>query len=630
MKITKQFVSTLSHHSVDTLSPNELAKVLKLASKHYFTKEEPILNDSMYDFLKDHLARIDPRHAYLSQVGHRESVMKVELPFWMGSMNKIKHCDTDALRKWTSVHGSDVHVSDKLDGVSALYVRHSSTHALYTRGDGRIGRDITWMVSYIMGLSAMPDDVAIRGELVISKRSLRELVSRGVVLGTCNARNVVSGVVNSKNPTIDIMRGVEFVAYEYISKGSALTPTEQTDRLHALGVPTTSCVRLSSVSMDSLHSLLRHRKCDGPYEVDGLVVSRNAINIRNTSGNPTYAFAFKSESHMSQVEVTRVTWNLSKDKFFKPVIHFQPTHLSGVTVRKATGISAKFIVDNQIGQGAVVTVTRSGEVIPKVVHILQPSSNVKLPEQPYMWTESKVDIIQIGDTSESEFKQFEAMIKCLSIKGLQGGTLRRLFENGVGTLKSVFALELDDILGLHGFQVKSATTLIDNIRIAKETLTIDKVMHSSNLMGRGIGIKTIQAILKRHPTALSGCLRVSDLTTIHGIEVKTAERFISNVPKLMEFLKANMLERLVVQHECGMVEMDYESTKFRTMRFVFSGVRDAGVAEYIRKHGGVIDDAVTKKTTHLITPEHAIMTSKMQKAIRNGVAVVHSKNVMFD
>lgn len=630
MKITKRFVSALSHRSVDTMSPNELAKVLELASKHYFTKEQPILTDSMYDFLKDHLALIDPQHAYLSQVGHRESVMKVELPFWMGSMNKIKHCDTDALRKWTSVHGSDVHVSDKLDGVSALYVRHSSTHALYTRGDGRIGRDITWMLSYIMGLSAMPDDVAVRGELVISKRSFQQLVSRGVISETSNARNVVSGVVNSKRPTSDILRSVEFVAYEYISDACALTPIEQANMLGTMGVLTVPCVRNPSVSMESLYSLLLRRKCDGPYEIDGLVVSKNAKNIRNTSGNPTYAFAFKSESDISQVEVTHVAWNLSKDKFFKPVIHFHPTYLSGVTVRKATGVSAKFIVDNRIGEGAIVTVTRSGEVIPKVVHILKPSANVKLPEQPYIWTESKVDIVQMGDTSESEFKQFEAMIICLSIKGLQGGTLRRLFENGVGTLKSLFALELDDLLGLHGFQVKSATTLIDNIRIAKETLTIEKVMHSSNLMGRGIGIKTIQAILERHPTALSGCLRVTDLTAIHGIEVKTAERFISNVPKLMEFLKANMLERLVVQHESGPVEMDYESTKFRTMRFVFSGVRDAGVAEYIRKHGGVIDDAVTKKTTHLITPEHAIMTCKMQKAIRNGVTMVHSKNVMFD
>ena len=630
MKITKHVVASMSYHSIDEMCPAEMAKVLVLASKYYFTREHPILTDSMYDHIKEHLERVEPTHAYLSQVGHRESVMKTELPFWMGSMNKIKHHDSDAIRKWTSVHGSDVHVSDKLDGVSALYVRRKSTFALYTRGDGRVGKDITWMLSHIQGVFGGKDDFAIRGELVISKRSFQQLVSRGVVSETSNARNAVSGVVNSKRPTSDILRSVEFVAYEHISDACASTPIEQAYLLGTMGLLTVPCVRYPSVSMESLYSLLLRRKCDGPYEIDGLVVSKNAKNIRNTSGNPLYAFAFKSESDISQVEVTHVAWNLSKDKFFKPVIHFHPTYLSGVTVRKATGISAKFIVDNQIGQGAVVTVTRSGEVIPKILNILKPSLHVKLPEQPYVWTDSKVDIIQMGDTHESEFKQFEAMIKCLSIKGLQGGTLRRLFENGVGTLTTLFTLQMKDLLELHGFQVKSATNLIDNIRIAKDALTIDNVMCASNIMGRGIGIKTIRAILERCPGALSTRVHVSELTRIHGIDVKTAERFIRNIPKLLAFLKANLLEHLLVKYERGPCGMDYESTKFGTMCFVFSGVRDAGVSEYIRKHGGTIDDAVTKKTTHLVTRENAPMTGKMQKALRTGVMVVTAKNVMFD
>ena len=630
MKITKRVLSVLTYRTVDGMHPDDLVKVLKLSSKYYFTKDHSILTDHMYDYVKDQLERIDPDNALLSQVGYPESHTKVELPFWMGSMNKIKNNDHDALRKWIDAHGDHVHISEKLDGVSALYVGSASKRALYTRGDGRVGKDITWMLPYIQGIACAKEDFMIRGELVLSKQTFRELLSNGAVHHTSNARNTVSGVVNSKRPQIDVLRGVTFVAYEYISESNGLTPYAQSMALRALHMITIHDVCVSSMSMSFLHSHLEQRKSEGAYDIDGLVVSRNTVNVRNTSGNPNYAFAFKSMSDSMQVEVTHVAWNLSKDKYFKPVVHFRPIRLSGVTIHKATGISAKFVVDNHIGEGAIVSVTRSGEVIPKILHILKPSSNVKLPEQPYTWTESKVDIVQLGDTSESEYTQFEAMIKRMSITGVKGGTLKRLYEKGVNTLKALFALRFEDVVGIDGFQTRSASVLIEHIRVAKETLTLEGLLASSNLLGRGIGVKTIRAILERYPTAISTPLVMTDLLSIHGIETKTAQRIIDRMPKVGVFLRDNALEHLVSRYENDQHEMDFESTKFQTMRFVFSGFRDNYLMERIRRHGGVVDDTVTKKTTHLITREHATTTTKMRKAIQNGVILVDSKNVMFD
>jgi NAD-dependent DNA ligase len=222
---------------------------------------DPPLPDDEYDDLLEELRRRLPNHPLVArdavgarpdeEQGHGLPGRPVALPFRMGSLDKVKAEDggEKALRRWAEDgggRGGESYVlSDKLDGVSALLVidakEVSTTPRLYTRGDGKVGRDISHIVPHVSGVlppppppppakkksSVVSSTFAVRGELVIPRREFDAHLrgTRGV-----NARNLVSGVVNAKTPDATVLRHVRFVAYEVLEPGS-MSSARQLDTL---------------------------------------------------------------------------------------------------------------------------------------------------------------------------------------------------------------------------------------------------------------------------------------------------------------------------------------------------------------------------------------------------------------
>ena len=100
---------------------------------------------------------------------------------------------------------------------------------------------------------------------------------------------------------------------------------------------------------------------------------------------------------MVEVVVKDVLWNVTRNGYWKPIITFDPIILLGTEVEKVTGFNGKYIVDNIIGQGAVIKVAKTGymDIIPQVQEVVEPAPNgkPKLPDSPYEWTKTKVDLI---------------------------------------------------------------------------------------------------------------------------------------------------------------------------------------------------------------------------------------------
>ena len=152
-------------------------------------RKEPLLTDSEYEYIKDHVLSIDP--GFESELGHTTVQVNkgsVKLPVWMGSMNK-KHI--------IPKEQTNVVLTDKLDGVSCLFSNDPKDGVkLYTRGNGEYGQDITHLYPFICGMKTRSTErFMIRGELIMKKsvfETLKDIES--------NARNTVSGVVNSKIP----------------------------------------------------------------------------------------------------------------------------------------------------------------------------------------------------------------------------------------------------------------------------------------------------------------------------------------------------------------------------------------------------------------------------------------------
>ena len=182
------------------LSIPVLEIIVSILKDAYYNTGKGIVSDKKYDAIEDRLRKLHPKSKVLT-TGIAPRERKIALPFYMGSMDKI----TDRVDAWKQ-KGPYV-VTDKLDGVSALYCNLDGTSKLYTRGDGKQGQDISHILKY-MKLPKIKRGTAVRGEMLLSKSDYKEIKD------AANPRNYVSGLVSRKSFS---KSNIRFVAYEVLS-----------------------------------------------------------------------------------------------------------------------------------------------------------------------------------------------------------------------------------------------------------------------------------------------------------------------------------------------------------------------------------------------------------------------------
>lgn len=635
VKITKAFVNGFTKDPetvLRSLSLDEVVSLIQEANNAYYNKGKPLFSDHLYDYIKEYIENIDPHHPVLKNIGAVVGKgIKVKLPFFMGSLDKIKS-DEKALLNWTKKYTGDYVISDKLDGNSGLLVCSEGNLSLFTRGDGENGQNITHLIPFLKSqLNVNPKihtntNFAIRGELIISKQDFKKVADKGA-----NARNMVAGLLNSKVPDLQIANITSFVGYEVLDPN--LPPKQQLEYIKNLGIECVFHTQLKLLTNDALSDMLIKRRDTSPYEIDGIVVAHNAVHPR-VSGNPEYAFAFKSVLTMenAEVTVTRVEWTMSKDAIYVPVVHFTPVSLDGVVITKAHGFNGKYIKDNSIGPGAVVLIMRSGAVIPYIIKTLIKAENAQFPDAPFVWTPSGVDIkLDISKSSSSNNNELQLrnliyFFDKVDVKGLSEGIVSKIYNAGFKTVGQIFDMSVDELMKVEGFQQTLATKVFEALKQRKQTLDPILVMDSSNVLGRGIGYKKIKLICDTFPAILKERYipSVEELVAIKGVEKKTATLFISNLAKVFVFFDDNNLP-MSYPSQITTSTASLSKSKVEMLRgkaFVFTGVRDKDLEKLITDYGGTISTSVSSKTSMVIVKSLDFESSKVDKAKQIGVSVM--------
>jgi len=381
------------------------------------------------------------------------------------------------------------------------------------------------------------------------------------------------------------------------------------------------------VSAETLALVLKSRKQDSPYEIDGIVVHDDNAHDRKDGENPKYAFAFKSMLLMEHASVTvkGVEWNISKDGYIKPTVLFDDVHLSGVSIKRATGHNAKFIVDNKIGVGAKLVITRSGDVIPFISKVVQGT----VPSMPdgitYKWNNTHVDIVVTemsnAPNQEQEFKNIEFFFKKIKVEGVSSATLRKLFNAGYNTVGKILDISLQELMKLDGVQNRSAHNIVNAIQERISSIDVLTLMAASNAFGRSIGDKTLEMVAKHYPSFKEDKVpELSQLVSIKGIEDKTAHKIIDGMKKWQEFKANNKLDsyiKILPQNSMPAIQQVFSGKVF-----VFTGVRNEEMEDFIKKRGGEIKGSVSKKTDYLIVKDQNQQSSKLEKANEFGVQVL--------
>jgi len=621
---------------LDRLDESDIVGMVRLANDAYYNDNgSVIMSDNQYDILLEYARKRFAGNLIFRGVGAAAPAVvknKVVLPFNMPSMDKIKP-DTDALVRWTNRYKGPYVLSCKLDGVSGMYVMDKSPK-LYTRGDGKVGQDISHFIGRLhtpfpSSAGVGGGDVVVRGEFVIPK-SVFDAKYRGKF---ANARNMVSGIINSK--TIDDKaRDVHFVAYEVISP--PMTVSYQLRLLEKLGFEVVLNRMMDKLSNEYLSRLLIEWRTNSNaclYDIDGVIVVDDYQHPRKVDGNPEHAFAFKMviSDQVAEATVVDVLWEPSKSGYLKPRVQIEPVVLGGVTIQYATGFNAAFIESNRIGVGAVIEVVRSGDVIPHIRGVVVASGCGKMPSVPYVWTKNHVDVVleNVDDDVTVRRKNITEFFKVLEVDGLSGKTVERLMESGYDTVGKILRMSKEDYLGVRGFKDVLATKIYDGVRSRVENASLVDVMVASGKFGRGIGEKKIRPILEAGTDILlreeSLDAKYRKLLNIKGVGCEVARGFVDNIGRFLEFLRECGLEgklRNVVGDSHQPPVATNNSHPFYGKRVAVTKVKDPEVKKKIKEIGAILEDKIGSKTEILVVKSLDDDSVKLRYAKERGVKIV--------
>lgn len=631
---------------LQNLSDQTLSDMVVLANEVYRNKS-PIISDNQFDILEDFIRNKFPNNKVIKLIGAPipAGKNKATLPYEMWSMDKIKP-DTKALDNWKNKFTGPYILSCKLDGVSGLYTTQGVEPKLYTRGDGKVGQDVSHFIPYL-NLPAKKHGekgFVIRGEFIISKVVFDNKYKKDFA----NPRNFVSGVVNQRTVSEKI-KDIHFVAYEVIVP--SMKPSEQFEYLKTLDIEMVWFEKVNSkvLTNELLSNLLVEWRTNYLYEVDGVIVIDDKIYPRK-SGNPEQAFAFKMvlSDQVAESKVVDVLWSPSKDGYLKPRVQIEPIKLGGVTIEYATGFNGSFIKDNKIGIGAVVELIRSGDVIPYIRKVVVPAEEAKMPIVAYKWNETNVDII-LEDMSSDETvkeKNITGFFRGIGVEGLSTGNITKIINAGYDTVPKILNITVEQLKDVEGFQLKTATKIYNGIKEKIAAASLLTLMSSTNIFGRGFSEKKIELIMESYPDVfksnISDAEKIKKISEIKGMAVKSAEAFVAKIDDFEDFLiETDMYYKIFefekkYKEEMNVVNMENavnivnatNNNSYYGKTIVMTGFRNKELEEKLKKMGAKIGSSVSKNTYVVIAKDKEDETGKVLEAKKLGILIVNVDDFM--
>jgi len=596
---------------------------LEFDNRYYNTGEETI-DDLKFDILIEVLKERDPSFFLSIGCKLREGDNKVPLPFALKGMDKIKKGEDDKLENWKTKHKANSYVlSDKLNGVSCLIVFTKAKVSLYTRGDGVEGADISYLYGKIKNIPNFQDftvvPIAVRGELIIKDAVYNEKWKKEYK----NSLSLIVSVVNSKTLK-EAIKDIEFVAYEIVvSKRNDYTIEKQFQNLQRLGFKTPYHKVVDSFTSSSLSDLLHERKEQSEYDIDGIIVHDNSLYDRtdvSSTGNPSYAFAFKMLLEVATATVNHVEWNQSKWGVLKPRICIEPVNLCGITICHTTGFNAGFIRDKKINTGSKLLITRSGDIIPYIVQVLSESEHgPSMPDITCEWNETNVDLVCKEEDNEVQIQKLVHFFVSIGVKQINEGVVRKLYENNLDTIAKIVSAKKEDFLKVPTIKEKMAERLLTNLKSGLSSVKLTDFLTGSGIFGMGIAKKKLDALLTVYPERLTKIPQYSehDICKVAGFSLKTAKKIIKGIPQFNAFL--DPLKNFISFEK---KEISIVGDKFKDKKFVFSKFRDEGMKQKIIALGGSVSDSVSSKTYAVVCSNKNDVSGKIEKARANGVLIL--------
>ena len=639
----------------------ELTKLLEEANYQYYVLDDPKMEDYEYDRLMRQLEELETRHPELAsplsptkRVGGQaiSQFEKVEHPVPLESLQDVFSMEElgefEARVREAAPDGAYT-VEPKVDGLSvALEYLDGKFIRGATRGDGRVGEDVTENLKTIrsipMVLEDAPRRLIVRGEVFMPKKVFQALNEQREEAGQppfANPRNAAAGSLRQLDPKIAARRKLDILVFNLqLAEGISFSTHAETldylrqKRFHV--IPYTLCREPDQISQAVRD--IDIGRYDLPYDIDGAVIKLNDLAQRTSLGStakfPRWAAAYKYPPEIRSTVVEDILIQVGRTGVLTPKAVVRPVRLAGTTVTNATLHNQDFITEKDIRIGDTVLVQKAGEIIPEILSV----DTAKRPEgtKPYLLPETcpvcgapvarDEDGAAVRCTGAECPAQLQRNIThfagrdAMDIEGLGPAVVAQMLEKGlIANVADLYELHAQEVAQLDRMGVKSAENLIRAIEKSKAN-DLGKLIYGLGI--RQVGEKAA-AVLAQHFGSLDAlcAASVEELTAIPDVGEITARCIVSylNQPQAKDLIAR--LKAAGVNMESTVQKVD---DRFAGMTFVLTGTlsrldRKTAEAE-IALRGGKASGSVSKKTTYVVAGEAA--GSKLTRAQKLGVPVL--------
>ena len=652
-----------------------LREKIRYHEHRYYVLDDPEISDADYDLLMIQLKKLEAQHPELitpdsptQRVGGkpREGFVKVEHSSPMLSLDNAYN--EEELRDWERrVHELSgqkeiEYVCElKLDGLSmALHYSDGRYRRAITRGDGSIGEDVTPNIRTLRSVplvadvkkAKLPDGFEVRGEVVMPLKAferMNEERERQGLSKFANPRNAGAGAVRVLDPNITASRRLDFFAYFLLVEGRPYRDkhSENLKALTAAGFNVNRNWRL----LKDVNAVLEYiREWEGkrdalPYEIDGIVIKINSVAMQRQLGftgkAPRWAIAYKYPARAGVTKINDILVQVGRTGKLTPVAALEPVFIGGTTVSRATLHNMDEIERLGVKIGDWVQVERGGDVIPKVVKVIEDKDHPRghrkfhMPEKCpvcgglVVRAEGEADHRCVNANCPAKLRESVlhfASRGVMNIEGMGDALVNQLVDSGlVKSVADIYALNLEKLLTMERMGEKSAQNVLDEIADTRK-LPLERVIYGLGI--RFVGERTAE-FLAEHFGSLDAIMNASaeELQEVNEIGPRIAE---SMVEFFAEPKNRELIERL---RKAGLQfkgKKKERGTKLAGKTFVLTGTlanysRDQA-KKMIEAAGGKVSGSVSKKTDYVVAGADA--GSKLDKASALGIKVIDEKEML--
>lgn len=620
-------------------------------SDAYYIYDNPLVSDEVYDRLyreveeyeKSHPDEIEPS-SVTRRVGAplKEGFTKVKHPSRMWSMEDV--FDAQEFRRWymrieKEFPSQQYYIEPKFDGASLdlVYEKGRLVRAA-TRGDGSVGEDVTNNARTIRSIPLRIDYeefIEIRGEVLMSMDEF-ERVNRERLEASAppfaNPRNAAAGSLRQLDPAVTAKRGLLFQPWGVgVNSLQMEHLSRKMEFIYSLGFrkPPLREICHSIEEIEKVYEKLMAMRSSLPLMLDGMVVKIDSISVEEALGytvkNPRWMVAYKFPALEKQTRIVDIVQQVGRTGVVTPVAIVEPVEIEGVRVERATLHNYDEIERKDIRIGDMVSIIRSGDVIPKIIRVLESfrDGDEIAVERPTHCPVCGSELLDEGALIKCQNLSCPARVlnsiiyyaskACMNIEGLGEKMVKQLYDAGlVREIEDLYRLETGDLLKLEGFREKRARNLIEAIKRSKGA--------ECRRFVNALGIEHIGEVASGKICEEFGLdfprADMQSLTAIDGFGMEMALSFT-------EFMRVNMQKVLrlmeIVEPKAPEATQSISSV-FSGKSVVLTGRMSRARSEIkkiLESYGAKVSSSVSSKTDYLIYGEDA--GSKYDKAISLGV-----------